>query len=138
MKKIIIAAFILLSLNAVAQKEAIPTAAKSAFSKAFPTASKVKWEKEDGKYEVTFEKEGKEMSAVYDATGKLHESEVSIAISDLPTNAITYMKDHYIGITLKAAAKITYADGSINYEAAIKGKDVLFDQKGQFIKVAKD
>jgi hypothetical protein len=138
MKKIIIAALILISLNAVAQKEVIPTAAKTSFSKAFPTASKVKWEKEEGNYEVTFEKDGKEMSAVYDATGKMHESEVSIAITDLPSSAIAYMKEHYKGISLKAAAKITLADGSIQFEAAIKGKDVLFDQKGQFLKVAKD
>ena len=64
MKKIIIAALILISLNTVAQKEVIPPAAKTAFSKAFPTASKVKWEKEDGNYEVTFEKDGKEMQSI--------------------------------------------------------------------------
>ena len=138
MKKIIIAAFILLSITAVAQKESIPSAAKTAFSKAFPTASKVKWEKEDGNYEVSFEKDGKEMSAVYDASGKMQESEVSIAITDLPSNVIAYMKEHYKGIALKAEAKITLADGTINFEAAIKGKDVLFDGKGKFIKEAKD
>ena len=138
MKKIILTAIIFISITAAAQKEAIPTAAKTSFSKAFPAASKVKWEKEDGNYEVTFKKDGKEMSAVYDATGKMHESEVSIAITDLPTNVLVYMKDHYKGFTLKAAAKITLADGSIQFEAAIKGKDVLFDEKGKFLKETKD
>ena len=98
----------------------------------------MKWEKEDGNYEVTFVDKGKELSAVYNAKGILTESEHEIKVSELPAAVTAYMKDHYKGITVKGAAKITKADGSINYEAAIKGKDVLFDANGKFIKEAKD
>ncbi len=119
------------------KKEDAPATAKAAFAKAFPGVKGV-WEKEDGNYEVSFETGGKKMSAIYDAKGVLKESEEEMEPSKLPTSVSTYMSQHYKGITIKGAAKITKADGSINYEAAIKGKDVIFDATGKFIKEAKD
>ncbi len=78
------------------------------------------------------------MAAVYDAKGALQESEITIPVSELPATAAAYMHQHYKGMLIKAAAKITKAGGTINYEAELKGKDVLFDANGKFIKEAKD
>jgi len=138
MKKIIVALTLCVSVAVFAQKSDAPAVAKAAFAKAYPAATKVKWEKEDGNYEVTFVDKGNQLSAVYNAKGVLQESEHEIKVSELPAAVTAYMKDHYKGITVKGAAKITKADGSINFEAAIKGKDVLFDANGKFIKEAKD
>ena len=138
MKKIIVALTLCLSVAVFAQKSDATSVAKAAFTKAHPAATKVKWEIEDGNYEVTFVDKGNELSAVYNAKGILQESEHEIKVSELPAAVTAYMKDHYKGITVKSAAKITKADGSINFEAAIKGKDVLFDANGKFIKEAKD
>jgi len=49
-----------------------------------------------------------------------------------------YVKAHYKGATAKEAAKITKADGTVNYEAEVSKKDVIFDAKGKFIKEEKD
>jgi hypothetical protein len=35
-------------------------------------------------------------------------------------------------------AKITKADGTVNYEAEVDGKDVIFNSIGKFLKEAKD
>jgi hypothetical protein len=48
------------------------------------------------------------------------------------------MKQHYPGIAIGEAARITKANGETNYEAEIKGKDVVFDAKGKFLKEEKD
>ncbi len=138
MKKVLLSIGLCLTLAVFAQKSDAPAAAKSAFAKAYPGATNIKWDKEDGAYEVDFELGGKKMSAVYDAKGTLQESEIAIEPTALPAPVIAYMKEHYKSITVKAAAKITKPDGTINYEAAIKGKDVLFDAGGKFIKEAKD
>lgn len=138
MKKTLLVIGLFISASVFAQKkDDAPAAAKTAFAKAYPGVKGV-WEKEDGNYEVTFETGGKKMSAIYDAKGAFKESEVEMEASQLPAIVSTYMSQHYKGITVKGAAKITKADGSINYEAAIKGKDVLFDANGKFIKEAKD
>lgn len=135
----------MLTISAMAQEKEekeksvpAPAAAKEAFVKAYPAASKVKWEKEDGNYEVNFVKDGKKMSAVYDSKGVLKETETAISVSELPAAATEYIKQHYKGAAVKEAAKITNAAGVVTYEAEVNKKDVIFDANGKFIKEAKD
>lgn len=140
MKKILLglALSIVVIAGVLAQKGGAPDAAKAAFAKAHPSASKVKWEKEDGNYEVSFTENGTGYSAIYDAKGTRQELEQEIKVSELPAAVTGYMASHYKGSTVKGAAKITKADGSLVYEAELKGKDVLFDAKGNFLKEVKD
>lgn len=139
MKKILLTLAITITIASIAQKKwSIPDAAKTAFTKAYPGATKIKWEKEDSNFEVSFALNGQEYSAVYDTKGGLVESEQEIKVSDLPAAALTYMKEHYKGTAVKGAAKITKAGNSINYEAEIKGKDVIFDVTGKFLKEIKN
>ena len=138
MKKLLFILFVGCALIGNAQKNAIPTAAIASFDKTFVGVSNVKWEKEDNNYEVNFMQKGNKMSAVLDAKGLLLETEIELSVADLPASIITYMKEHYKGKILKGGAKIIKKDGSINYEAALKGKDVIFDKAGKFIKESKD
>lgn len=48
------------------------------------------------------------------------------------------IKECYKGKTIKEGAKITTADGTVNYEAEVDGKDVIFDTNGKFLKEVKD
>lgn len=138
MKKYLLVVSILFSVVISAQKSAATAQAKAAFAKAYPKVTKVVWGNEDGNYEVTFEQNSKKMSVIYNPKGSLIESELEMNTTELPASVTAYMKEHYKGISLIGAAKITKADGSINYEAASKGKDVLFDTNGKFIKEVKD
>lgn len=139
MKKILLALALIVTMAVIAQKNGVaPNAAKAAFTKAYPGAVKIKWEQEAGNYEVSFTLNGQECSAIYDPKGGLVESEQEIKVTDLPAVVSAYMKNHYKGVTVKGAAKITKADGTVNYEAEIKGKDVLFDANGKFLKEVKD
>ncbi len=124
-------------LIACSSAENTPAAVKDSFAKQFPGTS-VKWEKEDGNYEAVFTWEKKEMSTVYDSTGRILESETEIAVTELPETAKNYISAHYNGAVIKEASKITLADGSIQYEAALKEKDVIFDANGNFVKEAKE
>ncbi len=114
-----------------------PVAVITAFAKDFPGTSG-KWEKEGNEYEVNFKQNGKTMSALYDANGNKVETEMDIKVSDLPAAVTVYLAQHYKGAKVKEAAVITKANGEINYEAEVKGMDVLFTKDGKFIKTAKD
>ena len=115
----------------------VPAPVKASFTKKYPGAV-AKWEKEDGKYEAGFKKDGKTMSALFEVNGTFTESEVDIKTEDLPATVLAYVKEHYKGKTIKEGAKITKADGTVNYEAEVDGKDVIFDTAGKFLKEAKD
>jgi hypothetical protein len=129
-----------ISLSTHAQKLSaakVPAAVKAAFAKQFAGAT-AKWEKENGKYEAGFTKDGKEMSALFSADGTMKESEVSLKPDALPTKVLAYVKANYKGKKIKTAAKITMADGTINYEAEVNGVDVMFDADGKYLKEVKD
>ncbi|MBD1392583.1 PepSY-like domain-containing protein [Mucilaginibacter glaciei] len=116
----------------------VPAAVKSSFAKAYPNVKTVKWEKEKGDFEADFKQSGDEMSAVFMADGMQKESEMGIKASALPALVTAYVKQNYKGAAIKEAAKITRASGEINYEAEVKGKDLLFDSTGKFIKIAQN
>ena len=105
--------------------------------KAFP-GIEPKWEKEDANFEASFKKDGHEMSAVFDAYGGLVETETDIPVSELPAKVVTYVNEKYKGKKIKEASKITDQKGKIMFEAALKGKDIIFDADGNFIKEIKE
>ena len=129
-----------ITLKAFAQKldaSKVPYAVKTSFAKDFPGMS-TKWEKENANYEANFKMDGKTMSALYDAKGNKQETETDIKVSDLPQSVKDYIAQNYKGEKIKEAAIITRANGEVNYEAEVKGMDVLFTNDGKFIKTAKD
>src|SRR5258706_10233732 len=102
----------------------VPDVVKTAFAKQYPGTA-AKWEMEDGKYEASFKQNNDAMSVLYEANGSMTESEVDIKVEDLPAALLAYVKDHYSGKTIKEGAKITKADGTVNYEAEVDDKDVI-------------
>jgi Putative beta-lactamase-inhibitor-like, PepSY-like len=125
------------ALTGLAQR-AVPTAPKSSFEKDFVGSAKVKWGKEKQDYEVNFTLRGKQMSAVYDSKGMLKETEEDIKIQALPAVVVDYIRQHYKGSSIKEAAKITKPGGTVNYEATVNKRDLIFDTAGKFIKEEKD
>lgn len=138
MKKIMIMASVaFISMNTYAQKvntSAIPTAVTQSFSKLYPEVKDVDWEKENGNYEAEFEKGKTETSVLFDASGKVLETEVEINPADLPQPAKDYCTQYFSGAGISEASKISAADGSITYEAEVRDQDLIFDAEGHFIK----
>ena len=140
MKKIIVTAIAILSSNMIfAQKtKDVPAPVKAAFQKQYPNVSKVEWEKEDGNYEAEFDINKIENSVLYDSSGKLLETEMEIQLKDLPAGVLEYVQTNYKGQKVNEAAKITDANGTVTFEAEIGKMDVIFDEKGKFLKEKKD
>ena len=128
---------ILLSASTIHATE-VPTAIKTAFQQKFPTAKKVKWEKEKtNEYEASFILNSKEVSATYFTDGKLKEMETEIPVSELPKAVIDAIAKKHPNVKIDEAAKIERSDNSIVYEAELKigGKktDLLFDEIGNIV-----
>ncbi len=135
MKKVFAAIGLLATISCLAQK--VPAAVKESFAKNFPNTAVKKWDKEAGDYEANFAKDGKTISATFAATGELKETETDIQISELPSSVADYVKANYKGASIKEAAVIVRGNDKL-YEAEVKGKDLLFDMNGKFIKEEAD
>jgi hypothetical protein len=134
---IILVVSILLSASAIRATE-VPAAVKTAFAQKFPTAKKVKWQKEKtNDFEASFMLDSKEVSATYSPDGKLKEVETEIPVSELPKAVTEALNKKYPGAKVDEAAKIERADNTVVYEAEMKvsGKktDLLFDENGNTV-----
>ena len=114
----------------------VPTVVKAALAKKYPKATKVSWEKEKGNYEANWGgKSGEDNSVQFTPAGDFVEEVNAISVSQLPPAVSTYVKANYKGAKIREAGKVTDAKGQKMFEAEIKGKDLIFDEKGDFIKV---
>jgi len=114
----------------------VPAAAKEALIKKYPKATKVSWEKEKGNYEANWGgKSGEDTSVQFTPAGAFVEEVDAIPVSQLPAEVAAYVKAHYNGVKIKEAGKVTDAAGKHFFEAEIKGKDLIFDEGGKFVKV---
>lgn len=120
------------------QEKNVPASVKSAFKKAYPAATSTKWDKEEDKYEASFDLNKVDHSVLMDAKGNIIETEVEIELNQLPKGVLSNVKSKYAGHKAKDAAKITDAKGTVTYEVAIKGLDLIFDSNGKFVKEIKE
>jgi hypothetical protein len=120
------------------KESAVPAAVKAAMQKMYPGITVKKWDKEGKSYEADFAAGGVEQSVLLDATGNVKETERAIPVDQLPAPAREYIARNYKGATIREAAMISDAAGVVTYEAEVKGKDVLFNAAGKFIKTAKE
>jgi len=142
MKKLIFITTILATASyANAQKvneSAVPAAVKAKFTSLYASVSKVSWEMENGDFEANFDHGKTEMSVLIAPTGKVLETEEGIAVASLPAGVTDYITKNLPGKKIKEASKIKDAHDVVTYEAEVEGMDYTFDEKGNFIKQAKD
>ncbi len=141
MKKIILSTLMFVAVTSIAiaqdmKSSAVPEAAKSALLKKYPAATKVSWEKEKGNFEANWGgKSGEDMSVMFTPDGTFVEQVAAISPKDLPAGVAVYVKQHYKGAKIAEAGKVTDAKGATMYEAEVHGKDLVFDEKGNFLKI---
>jgi hypothetical protein len=136
-KPILLIAAIMSCLSASAQKvkeNQVPQVVRDAFKNSFNESKKIKWEKENGNYEVEFERAGKEESVVFNPSGSILESEVEIKAEELPAETREYVAKNYKAKKIKEASRISDAQGLTRFEAEVGGRDLIFDSSGKFIK----
>jgi hypothetical protein len=145
MKKILLPGLLgllLIANHSFAQKlksSDVPDAVKSALTKKYPAATGVNWEKEKGNFEANWGGRSKEdNSVVFTPDGAFVEQVVAMKVADLPIAIPLYVKKNYSGAKISEAGKVTDAAGKISYEAEVKGKDLVFDESGNFLKTQQD
>ena len=144
MKNLILFAFTAIISVGYAQSkknEDVPKMVTQAFEKEYPN-TKVSWDIEkDGGFEAEFKLNGKNASADYNKNGTKLATEIEITQSELPKAVLTYLSTNHPKNKIKEVAKIIDSKGVITYEAELKidgeNKDLLFDAKGNFLKMMK-
>jgi|SRR5580704_10987513 hypothetical protein len=128
----------LISISAAGQRikaADVPAAVKTALQSKYPSATAVSWEKEKGNYEANWGgTSGEDHSVLFTPAGTFVEQVEAMPVAQLPAGVTAYVHTHYPGAKITEAGKVTDAEGRTRYEAEVKGKDLLFDEKGNFLK----
>jgi Putative beta-lactamase-inhibitor-like, PepSY-like len=132
-KSMIILALYFVMTSTFAQKN-IPVVVKDAFEKQFPGVKAIKWDKENTDYEASFKINKINNSVLFDSQGNILETEKEISITDLPKGILDYVSKNYPTQKVKGAAQINSAKQGLLFEIEVKGKDILFDANGAFLK----
>ena len=131
-------AFFLLSPGLLAQRipeSNVPAAVKNALAKRYPSAAGVTWEKEKRNFEANWGGRSKEDNSVlFTPAGDFVEMVAAIPVGSLPPAVAAYVHTHYAGAKITEAGKVTDAKGAVSYEAEVRGKDLRFDEKGNYLK----
>jgi uncharacterized lipoprotein NlpE involved in copper resistance len=98
----------------------VPAAVKAAFAKKFAGAV-AEWGKENSKeYEAEFKFNGNSASANFLTDGSWVETEMEIALQEVPAAVTTAIKTAHPAAVITKVYKIDNAKGELTYEAEIK------------------
>lgn len=125
--KIIFSVFVLSTQISFAD---IPLAIRAAFKKKFPSAEKVKWESGVGQFEAEFVMEDKTISAIFDDSGNLIETEEQIRMEDIPSHISQNLKNRIGDKKVRELKKVIRSRVMILYKLKIKNQEFLFDETG--------
>lgn len=134
---ILVASMFAVCVTAQAQK-GIPVAVKSAFEKAYPKATAVKWDKEiNGDFEANCTNNKVAMSLTYNAKGGLLETETEIMLAEFPSKVTDAIHAKYPTAKITGGDKIVTNKGVTKYEADLtigqKKIEKLFDAEGNLV-----
>ena len=118
-----------------AKKIEVPQVVKNACKAKYPEARNVTWEKEKGNYEANWGgHSGEDNSVQFTPSGEFVEIVKVVPVNSIPKNIVAYVHSHYKGSSITEAGKVTDAQGKKFYEVEVNRKDLIFDQKGNFVK----
>jgi Putative beta-lactamase-inhibitor-like, PepSY-like len=132
---LIVLAIVCCQYISIAQSKAITIA----FQQKFPTATKVKWEKENAtEYEANFNMNGLKYSANYSTKGEWLETESPIVFEKLPPKVTEAFQAHHKNQKVKSASLIETSSGTSKYELeyrkGLKMVELFYDENGNELK----
>ncbi len=112
----------------------VPPPVKKQNKLSFPLAKKIFWYRENGQYIAEFMIEKVMYEACYDRSGNLLKTEKDVLANELPNAIIHYAKNINPGELIEGGQKITDNTGRIRWRIVLKGKEILFDEEGNFLR----
>jgi len=137
--KIILGAFLTCAIFAFSSGgDQAPQKVKDAFTKKFPTAKKVKWDKKNAtEWEAEFKMNKTEYSANFLEDGTWTETEHEIDEREIPQNVKSSLMTEYSGYKIKVSELSETKDGML-YEFEIKKgermMEISVDSTGNIVK----
>ncbi len=138
MTKFLTTTAIIFSINATYAQKNVPIKALSDFKIKFPKAQKVNWDKEiNGKFDVEFKLNEKNLIAKYSPIGEWLETDLPIEVAKIPPGVGASFKREHTKAKIKLVYKIETAKQfkyKIEYKEDSKTQEIIYDIDGKVMK----
>ena len=133
MKKIILAAILVVSLAATSFAAPLSFKLNSVFKKAYPAAVNVSWKTNESFTTISFTVNKQHMQAFYNNDGQLLATSRPVELSNLPMAAIQRIHERYNGYTATEAIEFNHAEEGASYYISLQkeGKKVVLNVSSQ-------
>ena len=119
-------AFLFLGCTTFAQTNETPRKAEATFTKMFPSATEVKWDKENATdWEAEFKMNEKEYSAIYTVDGVWKETEHELAQNEIPRAVKTTLAETFEGYQVEESEFSETKNGALFEFELENGKEKL-------------
>ncbi|MBE9492388.1 MAG: PepSY-like domain-containing protein [Bacteroidetes bacterium] len=123
MKNLILFVFVVLLCITACGQISAPSAVQKAFDTKYPKAENIKWEQEEANdWEAEFKLDGKEMSAIFDNSGKWLETETEVKKKDLPAEVFKSLSIEFDGFEIDEVEFVEKPDFK-GYEIALEKEE---------------
>lgn len=138
MKKLILmVAVVMISSLTFAQRvqeNDVPVVVKTTIKERYPNAKNANWEREREHYKVNFKDRDQEHTVKIHSSGRIVETMMETDENAIPTNMKNYVANNYSNHKIRKAKKYTDANGHVTYETHVNGRDLVFDNNGNFLR----
>lgn len=110
----------------------VPQSVQTTFGSSYKDVTDTRWESNDDVYRSSFTQNGKNMSAVYDKSGKIREMRTSLEMSDLPVSVQNSLKGKEANMPYEVQV-----GNSTYYSTQIGGKETYYDANGKTVTLPK-
>lgn len=111
----------------------VPSVVKNSFTKEYPEALEVEWEKHDENFEVEFEVKNEDYTILYSPSGQELMEKQEISVDALPATITNELKESYADSEIEDAEKIE-KEGNTYYQVELEGdttdKSEVFSEDG--------
>lgn len=110
----------------------VPQSVRTTFGSSYKGVTDARWEGNNDVYRSSFTRDGKNMSAVYDKSGKLREMRTGMQMRDLPMSVQNSLKGQNANMPYEVkVGNNTY------YSTQVGGKETYYDAKGKSVNMPK-
>jgi uncharacterized membrane protein YkoI len=131
-------AILFLGCTAFAQTNETKKKAEATFTKMFPSATEVKWDKENATdWEAEFKMNGKEYSAIFTVEGTWKETEHELAQNEIPKAVKATLAKDFSDYKIEEAEFSETKDGALYEFELEKGKivmEIAINREGKVVK----
>ncbi len=121
------------------QEQDVPVIVRTTIKEKFPqtNAQNTTWEKDKEHYRAVYRDRDNDQYVKIRSNGRIMEIKEKVNEDVLPANMRNYVENNYSGHRIKEVHKTTDENGNVTYHTEVKGKNLIFDRNGNYLREEK-